>query len=312
MAPMTKKRGGPKSRATLTALPAAAAAATEPRRGTTTEPPTGSPLGWTFWSYTTCWFRWAQRYILGLHGPKKSHFALGSVYHALLEGVPEETIISWGVEFESQLSDAKRLYRARLDRGPPMGEPLYLERTLGVPNIPMTSKPDREEKTVGVREFKTSGWHGRYDAEGWAIHGGMLGELIASGRDKGVVDVIDKSNGSTTIYPVEVTPRKKLALESLIRSLARELRARLTLVVTRGAPPRPLSQLHEAFPRDLRHCVTRFGPCEYYARCWGSVLDGMVYRTGPVTNWWKNFGLAESLLGDVRTKLKGYDKENHG
>lgn len=230
----------------------------------------------------------------------KPHFALGTVYHALLEGLPEEHIVAWGTEYEAQLGAARGLYAARLKKGPPMGEALHKERTLPVPGIPMTSKPDREEETVGVREFKTSGWHGKYDAEGWAVHGGMLGELLASGQGVGVVDVIDKSTGRTLLYPVEMTPKKKEGLFRLIEDLSEQLHWRL-----RSAS----KDVQRAFPRDLRHCVTRFGPCEYYARCWSSEMDSMVFRRGPVSKWAVALGTDAGTVTRATTAMQGYDDE---
>lgn len=274
-------------------------------------PPSGSALGWTFWSTAAgCWRAFFFRYILTfIPAATQEHFVLGTVYHALHEGLTEAEICSWGDVWEKALPEAKHLYTARLEKGPPLPKCDAVERTIDVPGLAMTTKPDREERTFGnkpmPRDFKTSGWYGKWDDHFWHVNGQIIGQMLGTGSETARLDLIHKRTGETKIIDVKLTEEKAAALSSMIHDLEQQLRARLGTLQDFG-PALNSADVNEAFPPNTTNCVTKYGPCPFYARCWGEKSDParLMFKES------KNFSWAKKL--DVLPMAKELSKRAMG
>jgi hypothetical protein len=249
-------------------------------------PPTGTPRGWSFWeTAASCWRRWFYRYVLTLMPfVEPEYFAVGSIYHALHEGIDEATIAGWGEQWARLLPEGKRLYEARL-KGPPLPKATAVEQTLDVPGLPMTSKPDREEMTFGgrprPRDFKTSGWFGEHDDKFWAVNGQIIGQMLATHSQKASLDLVHKRSGETKLLEVELTEAKSDALIAMITDLNLQLESRMVGLAqsakAKGLDLQPKRLVDIHFPPKLSSCVTKYGPCPYYARCWAAPADPAKY-----------------------------------
>jgi hypothetical protein len=243
----------------------------------------GSPRGWTFISNAKCWRRWAWRYLIGfLPANVKVYFDLGSAYHALMEGQSQGTVqAAYGHVFE----EAQELAYTRQD-GPPLGHATAVEQEYAIFGGKMTSKPDREETeskdgkgpATRMRDFKSAMRFSDYDEEAWNVDGGIVGELIAAGVEKGIVDIVLKYVAAKRVklVPVTLTKAKADALEALVDDFWETLERRVRKAAGGSAKDAP-----RAFPPNLSECVGKYGPCDYYARCWGKPPESNLYSLSP-------------------------------
>lgn len=262
------------------------------------KPPSGgSPRGWTFISTAmTCWYRWAQQHVFGLHSLQVSPaLGLGSAYHAFMEGKVTAEVAR---DFPQHV-DAASLLADRRKRGPPLpeGPDVVVEKEFPIFKGWMTSKPDRIEKhgeKVVVRDFKTASNLSEHDEENWNIDGGILGECMAAKTDTAVVDIIvkypPKSGVGVKLVNVTLTPEKERVLRNAVMEFWREAEER-TAVVAR-ADPRDVKDIitsPKAFVQNLKGCVGKYGPCPYYARCWSKGKpESMFYaQVQPEWRWAK-------------------------
>ena len=49
--------------------------------------------------------------------------------------------------------------------------------------------------------------------------------------------------------------------------------------MTKAAKPK--ADDAQLFPPNLNECVGDYGPCDYYAYCWGKPPESMMYRMAP-------------------------------
>lgn len=253
------------------------------------DPPTGTPIGWTFWNTAlTCWRMWFLKYVEGLYPlatPKE--LTLGAAYHAFLEGHDAATIAGWSVEFASVVSEAQRLFISRMAPGaPPLPKDVIsFETTMMIPGIPMSSKPDRVERVsgkAGVREFKTASTFRETDAQSWAVSGEVIGEMMASGTNSAVVDIISKRDGRVRQIEVRLTLEKRSALTGLIMDLREQVLLRMK-AWGKGAAPEDLDRV---FPKNLSSCGYQYGrPCAYYERCWSKSGGAHLFVRRPKSGW---------------------------
>lgn len=286
------------------------------------EPQGATLVGWSFWSLALqCWHAFALRYLMGLQpAVQADYFSLGAAYHALLEGRSHEEISRWGIAFLEALPEAQRLYEARLKDGPKLPPAKEIEKTHHLRDIPMTSRPDREEPGSGieqdksfatnpflqpsaptensVRDYKTAAFFGKDDQAFWDVNGEIIGEMLAGGVQHATVDVINKSNGETKIVEVKLTPVKAAALKALILDLEAQLRARL-----KGAASKNGGALQN-FPRSLQ-CIGKYGKCKYYDFCWGGRINRMAYSQVDVKPWWR--GLADGREDMMKISIAVHD-----
>lgn len=236
------------------------------------------------------------------------YFAIGSIYHALHEGISEADIASWGEQWQKLLPEGKRLYEARL-KGPPLPVADAVERTIDVPGIPMTSKPDREEKTFGgrprPRDFKTSGWFGAHDDKFWDVNGQIIGQMLGTNSQSAVLDLVHKRTGETKIITVDLTQDKTDALLAMISDLAFNMHSRVEMladiIFSGSGQDVPKATIDKAFPPRLSSCVSKYGPCPYYARCWAKAGDPekYMYKETGKRPWLD--GMRKDLKDDVKT-----------
>lgn len=255
----------------------------------------GSPRGWTFISMAAeCTLEWANRYVFGLLPVvTPEYFDLGSAYHALQEGKALDEV---KVRYPAQAAEAQRLFEVRA-KGPPM-PPLHkvvAEKEFPIIGGRMTSKPDRVEKSGSrhiVRDFKTTFMFSQYDEQVWGIDGGILGECIAGDTDTALVDIVTKREDAkvtTKMVTVKLTPDKRHALEAMVAATWKDIEAR-TKVLAKFKNP-TLQNVVESFPRNLKGCVNKYGPCAYYARCWekGTVASMMYRRLAEPPRRWADY-----------------------
>ncbi len=264
----------------------------------------GTPIGWTFISTSyQCWLKWLYRYILGIYPAQVNENLLtGSAYHALLEGDSPEKVLK---DFPEQAATAMSLYRARMEKGPPIPEAEVVEETVKIFGGTMSSKPDRVEKrsdgSIVARDYKTAMQLSEWDEQKWNVDGGILGELIAVNATKGIVDIQRKTGlAETKLVKVELTAAKSDALFNMVADFWNEVYRRLKSVAERR------TSANAAFPRNLTGCVGKYGPCEYYNRCWGKAPESLLFRdTKKVGQWAKYRGkpyakLAEAVAVQIR------------
>lgn len=257
--------------------------------------PGGTPIGWTFWNTSlTCWRMWFWKYVEGLHPIKlPPHLLLGSAYHGFLEGYTATEIAAKGPEWAAVVSEAQRLYIARMaPSAPPLPKDVVsVEKEVMVPGVPMSSKPDRIEKAQGgdrVREFKTANTFRETDAQSWAVHGEVIGEMMASGNDAAVVDIIEKKHGLVRQIEVRLTPEKKSALTGLIQDLREQVVLRMK-AWGKGLAPEDMDRV---FPKNISQCGYQYGSvCPYYERCWSKTGASHLYTKRPASGWRKYLGL---------------------
>ena len=268
MAKATKRAAAPKTRANF-----------QPR---------GSIIGWTLISTALyCWWRFALRYIIGIV-PNTGIAALdfGSVFHAALEGKSKNEVREWGVEYAQHIELAFRLAKTRIEKGPPMGNATAIEKTVPILNGSMTSKPDRVERDI-MRDFKSAAFFSKHDQEHWDVNPGILGELIATQKQRAIVDVTRKPDGKTILYEVALTPAKERALKALVDDFWMQLGMRQTFGPS-------------AFPRNMNNCTTRYGLCPYYDRCWGRGATRSLYKPGFTAPWWNTAPARAAGMSDPR------------
>jgi ribA/ribD-fused uncharacterized protein len=281
----------------------------------------GTPYGWSFYSnWLDCRFRFFLRSVLGLtENRPATYFTLGSSYHALHEGLSPSEILDLGPEFRGLMEktdksddqppaiieEAIRLYQARLD-GPPLPPATAVEQTLTVNVGPLkglfTSRPDRiEDDGFGLvaRDFKTALMEKQTAADAWDIHGGMLGELLATGASRAIVDVIVKTKvPKIRLYELRMTEAKRHAFETLILGALLEIRAAMEKWSKRGWANAGTAVYHldpdsspatTIFPKNLNACVGQYGRCPYYELCWGSgMVNVNLQRHKEQTQWQKH------------------------
>lgn len=241
----------------------------------------GSPRGWTFLSTAACWLRFGLRYGIGYFPVAvKDYFDLGSAYHALMEGQDVDKVRK---EFPNHIAEAMRLRAIRMSKGPPLGSALAVEREYALFGGLMTSKPDREEPGQ-IRDYKTAMMMSADDEAHWNTNGGIIGEAVASNVSRALVDIVSKREGKgehnatekpVKVVVVNVTERHKARLEAHVREFWEQLETR----VTRAAKPK--ADAVQLFPPNLNECVGDYGPCDYYAYCWGKPPESMMYRMAP-------------------------------
>lgn len=304
-------------------------------------PPSGSPIGWTFYSsWLRCNRLWFLRYVLQMY-PRETPWELivGTVYHALLDGRTEAEIRSWGANYEKALPLAKKLHAERM-KGPKFGKLVSSEETLevkeGLLQKRYTSKPDRievneeapsafgakkaqvEDAPRIVREFKTAATLRDSDDKRWNVDGEVIGELVTSGLDTAVVDIITKfERPIVRQIEVKLTEKKKHAWEQLVANIIDDVRARLGKLLaglTVGEPAplflEDMPALDNAFPRRLTECVSFSGRvCDYYDLCWNeqaATARGNFIKKNSDKPWAKRLlvaSLVEDILkSDVRSK----------
>ena len=263
--------------------------------------PGGSPVGWSFWTTTmTCWRMWFLKYVEGLspiETPKE--LLLGSAYHGLMEGHSSAVITAHDPKYKSVIDEAMRLYISRKSPGaPPMPKDIVsAEETLNVPGIPMTSKPDRIERTssgkVQVREFKTANRFTENDSHKWSVSGEVIGEMMAANVDTAIVDIIEKKGGKVQQLEVKLTDEKRGSLVGLITALKAELTPRMEQYrAAKSVSPSP--NLDRVFPKNLNACGYQFGnPCPFFARCWGRSAATHLFERKPVSVWRSYLGVPE-------------------
>ena len=282
----------------------------------TPQPEGGSPRGNTFISaFLGCWRAGGLRYIAGLIPVTPSEALMtGIAYHALLEGDSEEEVRAAHPEYAVE---AIKMFKERL-KGPPLpsDESVIIEKEFSIFGGLMTSKPDRIEgkgENRRVRDFKTSAMFREDDELAWNIDPGILGECIAGKTTKAIVDIQKKYapeknkdgtpyDGKTTkIVTVHLTPEKHEALEVMVRGFWDELERRVKATAEGGDPK-------FTFPKSLKGCVTRYGLCPYYARCWQKgKSDFFLYKLTeqppdrwalypPKVKWLKELAAAAKVL----------------
>lgn len=264
-----------------------------PNGSTTTfkESSGGSPRGWSFIGVgLDCWRRWFLQYVFGLYPVKKAEaLELGAAFHLFMEGKTTEEVAR---AFPEHAVEAKRLAEVRL-KGPPLPKATSVEEEFVIFGGYMTSKPDRIEVRDGkrvVRDFKTSAFFSDKDEESWNVDGGILGECVAGETDEAIVDITSKrerKEGSTSSGPdvkvvtARLTPKKRAALERLVKQWWREAERRVTQLAEElsSAPVERHGELFDDYAtQNLRNCVGKYGVCPYYARCWGKPPESMLYR----------------------------------
>ena len=264
-------------------------------------PTGGSPRGWTFISTgLNCWRSFFYRYIVGLFPVKPADaLLLGSAYHLFHEGEDFKTVEG---KFPGYALEAQKMFDLRMQKGPPMpgvgDEAVVVEKEFSIFGGLMTSKPDRIEgkgASVIVRDFKSAMTFSENDELMWNTDGGIIGECIAGKTSKAIVDIQKKvkprEDGSlpdgpyTKIVTVRLTDEKVEALKTSVEFFWQELEARVLYVSTdvNGG------SLNTHFPKNLKGCVGKYGPCPYYARCWkrGSAESFLYKHAGPPRNWAK-------------------------
>lgn len=266
--------------------------------------PGGTPVGWSFWTtWDLCKRMGFLKYVEGLHPIETpDELSLGSAYHGLIEGHDAKTVAAHSPEFAKNIDTALKLFISRKSAGaPPLPKNVEsAEKTLTVPGIPMTSKPDRIEVlgdgTRQIREFKTAKKHYDTDAQKWAVSGEVIGEMMASGTKVAIVDIIQKSDGRVRQIEVKLTPEKASALMGLVESLRDDVVSRLTkwsTVKDIKDPPNSLGAQHilldRIFPKSLNQCGYQYGkPCPYYERCWSKSGSQHLYLKRD-TKLWRKF-----------------------
>ena len=241
----------------------------------------GSPRGWTFISTAQCWWRFLQRYVVGIFpAGTKDYFDLGSAFHMLMEGQGIEAVKA---EFPEHVTEATRLYNIRMSKGPPLGEAKAVEVEHAIFNGKMTSKPDREEDGL-ARDYKTAFKFSEHDDKKWGINGGIVGEAVALDVKRVLVDIVHKGEGKNEHEAVDrpvkvvdafITDAKKAGLKEHVEDFWRQLEWRVARVAKDG------EKLEAAFSKNLAACVGDYGPCDYYERCWGKPPESMMYRLAP-------------------------------
>lgn len=280
----------------------------------------GSARGWTFISTgLICWWRFLLRYIVGIvENVRPPYFDVGSVMHALHEGIPREKLAE---EFQEPavFAEGEKLYDLRKRAGPPLPKAVAVEETFAIFGGLMTSKPDRIEE-FGIRDFKSSLFFSKNDQAAWTVDGGIIGEAIAGDMNVAIVDITSKSaarseeDGKVPSSPVKIvtvtvkdTHRK--ALERLVHNFWTQLEHKL--VETQNVKERTLEEI---FPRNLLGCVGKYGPCPYYARCWGIPPDSLMYTKAHGTDRWAataSLTLTAKMLQRFRKAIaKRFTKEN--
>jgi hypothetical protein len=252
------------------------------RRGNA--PEGGSPRGWSFISdWYKCQRLWMFKHLIGLVStvPRKGTDPrrLGSAYHGLLEGRSKEELLE---KYPDVMEEAVKHYTARMRSRVPIPEAEVVEEVVRIFAGKMTSKPDRIEKTLNgkpvVRDYKTSAFFSEYDDLTWGVDGGILGECIAAGASTAIVDIQRKwdnareasPNANTKLVTVRLTPQKEEALRLMVDDFWDAVEGAMRRAKTQGAEP---------FRKNLTGCVGKYGPCPYYARCWGGApTEALAYR----------------------------------
>lgn len=231
-------------------------------------PSGGSPRGWTFISTgIECWRKLAFQHVFGLIPYKKADaLLLGAAYHLFQEGKSMAEVVR---AFPDHAVDGHILFLRR-QKGPPLpklGASVIVEKEFTIFGGLMTSKPDRIEQRNGkpiVRDFKSAATFSEHDDEYWNADGGILGECIAAGTDKAIVDIVRKYEGKsgpdTKLVEVTLTPEKEHALLNVVKQFWADFEWRTKEVAKR----KELT----AYSQNLKACVGKYGPCPYYARCW--------------------------------------------
>ncbi len=264
----------------------------------------GSPRGASFLNATACWYAWALKYLAGyLPLAHADYFDLGSAYHALMEGQSADAVRSM---FPEQLEDAALLHARRI-KGPPLGNAVAKEKEVVLFDGLLTSKPDRVEKGADgrpfARDYKTAAHFSKHDEKSWGVDVGILGEIASTAKVKnpetldgelqlphhGIVDIISKSATTAPfvkLVRVELTLEKYAALEHYVRDVWSKLTLKLTVLAKFGkkADPRDGAKV---FPRNLSKCMGEYGPCPYYAHCWGKLPESAMFKFAkePPRRW---------------------------
>lgn len=283
--------------------------------------PGGSPRGWSFWSCAEqCWRKFLLKYICGLEPVEISDpLVIGTIYHALLDNWAPEAIAGWGPKYAEHIELGKRLYDARL-KGPPLPKATASEKqhTLA---FGMTSKPDREEKTFGgvptIRDFKSTAFFSENDEYAWNTNGGIIGEALAVGASKAIVDVICKASGDSfgrvQQFEIDIDERHKEALEQAVQDARSELHMRVEEALAAGmhepegaetqtgALAQRQTALRASFPKRLSSCVGKYGLCDYYHRCWS---DGPEKHLFKVNEKRAGVWLDDEADAGLETKVK--------
>lgn len=258
---------------------------------------TVTPVGWSFWSTAlNCWQKWAIRYIEGWEPIKKeSHFDVGSAYHLLheYEGDTELAALNTSDSVIGQLAEGARLFLARM-KGAPIPPATEREKVYlvdeGLLKGIYSARPDQMELGPNgeriVRDFKSlKRIYGNEDKK-YRVSGEIIGEIVASGADAAVVDIVTKE-ARPRVQQLEVKrrPERVRAHEILIVDLLRQMKERLAMMRQ--------YDMERAFPRNLESCC-QVKPCEYYARCWeAESTEAKLYRVNDArrSGWRRVLGL---------------------
>jgi hypothetical protein len=277
---------------------------------TTSAPTGGSPRGWSFIGSAKCWRRWALKHLVGVRpATTKDYFALGSAYHALMEGQTDATVRA---AYPDQYEQAKELHQTRMKKGPPLGKALAVEAEHAIFGGLMTSKPDREEQGL-IRDYKTAMMFSDNDDAAWNVDPGILGECVAANVERASVDIISKRvDASKRVKLVEVTltETKRHALEVLVNDFWEQVEYRVKKAA--GKDPKLAAN---AFPMNLGDCVGKYGQCEFYARCHGRPPESLLYKVAeePPRTWLTGRkdsplpmpgGLSVNLVEKAATRVK--------
>lgn len=248
--------------------------------GTVRESQGGSPRGWTFIGTASCWRRFFLKYVFGLYPVDTAEaLQLGAAFHLFMEGKSKAEVAQ---AFPEHVVEAERLATVRKTRGPPLPKATAIEEEFPILDGMMTSKPDRIEQVDGrvvVRDFKTSAFFSENDDAMWGVDMGILGECIAADTDTAYVDITTKranvSGPAVKVVKVTLTPSKRAAMQAHVEDFWAQLEKRATALAKKKPSA---AALDDVAPKNLSACVGKYGPCPYYARCWGKAPESMLYK----------------------------------
>jgi hypothetical protein len=88
----------------------------------------------------------------------------------------------------------------------------------------------------------------------------------------------------------------------MVTDFWQELRTRLMLAA--DTQERVMVQ----FPQNLTGCVGKYGPCEYYARCWGKPPESLLYTETGLGRWAKTTSKQPAVIQTAAAEAKALVK----